>query len=789
HTKSFILCLTILSLIGAGCGGGSSDDDDDSSSGNLTIQASVAAPSAANLSAPLPNLRSSIIPSIMRKQVEEGPPSDAVTHAENLAGEILEDANGDPIEADVETDGNCELTGFTTEHLEAGVVLVTDYTDTNDVEMQMRSLVKPSATEITAAEDGTDLTEDVNANTDLVHAVVLDAAGGTPDDLDSADGDTLNLEAAVDVVMAAIDGDMPDDPDTSLANMVAASTTYALELAEGNQLIHDHLVEDLGGTTADNMVTDAGSAVEVSDITFDMQELVENTAAGLGTIIETYADPEVSTWETLSAGEGFDPASLVGCVAFLPPSAVAEFPVADLRAMAETMPDVDGGMSMMAVPDASNACAQGLQQGLFDGCADDPARCGTAFGTLTATFPLCPAAGCTRADFTALNFDPRTAGLAAANGLLGLGTGINYANFPPNGMRGTLGETFRDPTRMQSCANGGCGTFMAGLGAAGAPGSFNATNALGQILAPPGGNCPNGDADCLPCDSCNSSGVCTSASSLMGASCDTTSDCGTLVCQRFSTTQPGQCMCGAALPTGAPVVAAGGAGPASHTPPSGGAQGAACGTGLSACTGGTTCGPDPTHGTCNPATATFAPGAPCGGAILCGTGSTCTNGTCSYSATAGATQVAEGESCGKPEDCVTFNCVPSTRLCGPRFTDAGAPPTAPTPGSEGSSCGPGVECQSGLTCNAGTCGTAPAVTGGSTGTQGGGTVASGGACPSGPGDCQSGLFCISGTCQTDGGTPPPSGSCSGTKPLDSTCGSGSECASCNCQGSFCRPPL
>lgn len=765
--RSFLIVLGVLSLIGgAGCGGSSSSDDDATS--GLTIQASVAAPSAADISVPLPGLARSLVPSL--RHVEEAAPADAIVYATDLAGTVL--TNVAEVIPDATT-GLADLTGFTTAQLEAGVRIETEYTDSTGATQILHALVYPTAEEITAAATATPPTEPVNTETDLIDAIAVDACGGT---LEGCDGTTHNMEVLIELAASTITGDTPDDPTNVDGNMQAVYETYAAEIASGATDTHDAVVTALGGDTT-AIVTAVGEAVEAFDATFVTADMVADAGTGLDSMIDTYADPADTTWATLSAVEGFDPAAVVGCIAFLPPDAVAEFLPADFRAVAGAMPDVEGGFAMMAIPDAANACAEGFQQGLFAGAGEDPAKAGTAFGTLTATFPPCPAGGCAamaRTDFTALSFDPHTAGLAAANGFLAMGTITNYALFPPNDMRGTLNSTYSDPTRMLSFANGGGNDFMAALGgtAGGASGgTFVPATFLGGISSPPGGSCTS-SAGCLPCDTCNSAGVCVSGSSKMGASCTTTTDCDAMTaCNRYSTTQPGQCMCGAALPTGAPVFATGGVAFGAYTPPTGGALASECGTGLPACVAGTTC-TSITHGTCNSSTFTFGPGSFCTGNAQCSSG-TCTASICSYPTTADATRKAAGEPCSSPADCVSALCAPATHLCEATITGAGTAPTAPAAGTmiSGGACITNGDCAVGLSCIAAIC-TAPPT-----------AVGAGSGCTTSA-QCVTPLLCTAGFC-TGTTTPPPT--TIGTGIYGSACITSTECTTpLMCMGGTCR---
>lgn len=781
--RFYVILLGVLSLIGgAGCGGGSSSSTDDAtSSTGLTIQASVAAPSAADISVPLPMTRSAIVPSL--RHVTEGVPTDAITHAEDTAGNELTDV--EPCSPDATT-GLCEMTGFTSAQLEAGVVLVTEYTDANGVAQALSADVFPSAATITAAEAGTAITQPINTETDLTDAIVMNACGGS---LDGCDGVTVNVEAALAVTGASITGDTPDDPTNTDGNMQALYETYAAEIVAGSTDTHDAIVTALGGDPT-TIVTDVGTSVDAFDNTFVTADMVANAGTGLATIIETYAGPTDTTWDTLSAGEGFNAAAIVSCIAALPPDTIGEFDPADFRAVAAQMPEVEGGFAMMAIPDAGSACAEGFQNGLFTGAAADPALAGAAFGTLTATFPPCPAGGCGlmgRADFTALSFDPRTAGLAAANGFAALGcTALTCGNFPPNDMRSTLNSTYSDPTHMASFASGGGNTFMASMGTAGTPGSFNPTNALGQLSSPPGGAC-SATQPCLACDSCVS-GTCISTSAKMGLSCTTTTDCdGITVCRTGPGGMNGQCMCANAVPTGINVAAAGGT-IGAFTPPSGGAIGASCGLGHTACPTNSPCSVSLTSavpGTCTPSTFTANTYAPCTSNAGCASG-TCTGapaGICSPSATANSSLKGPGEPCIGPAECSSAFCDPAIHQCGSPptgtvFTTA----TNATLLADGASCTQPNQCRGTFCCPSGTAFTCSSTTctttSGGTPPPGGGAGAPSGSTCTGNSQCVAPLMCIGGTCQSGGG---------GGMPGGSACTSSSQCLSFICTGGFCQP--
>ncbi len=736
---------------GGGATGGDDGDGTTADSG-LSLRTTVSVPVAADLASPVSRLKFRASKTAKAVGVHphflEEVASEATVSVTDLGGTPLLDSEGTAITATTDASGVCDLTGLTSAQLAAGVMVSAVV---NGVEIQ--SYVQPTAEEITAAEAGTAIEEEVNSTTDMAVAVLGATCGeaGLP-----ACGTTVDMPAVQEAIAAIVDSDGDGVSDDEITGDNLAGLAAAVYAAEQSAILNggtgtapaDILGEALQeGGDASVLQAIVGTSIEdvaVADAVSEFKEMMT-------TMVEAYCtkdESDQSAWETVKAqvetnGETFAPTAVTGLFKELEPGEIANYTPEHFNGVMTAMPTFAGGMAAFSGSESARRAV--IEQMRLGASFNDGTKAGMALGLVMATFPK-GASGAI--DFTAdSTFDPEVAARAAQNTFLEFENQGDVTLLNPEEVFEKFHDTLSDSDYRRSFASGGTftfGSFVEGfwdnrdnLDA------FDPTQFDDMIRMPPGAVCES-NSDCLPCDSCVSS-VCTSLSTVMGLSCATNDDCdGITSCVGgFMSERGGSCLCATDVPMGAYVHADGegpkvfgDSGEGGWSPPQGGEEGSACNSSLP-CHNGMTCS-SAGSGVCLGSDFKKGAFASCSANSECASES-CTGGLCTMMSAAqmetfyddrsgggsgssdGTAEVGirvSGQPCSMPTECASFFC--SDGLCS-------APPEVfegavhdDDRRQNGESCTLSSECAS-FYCSAGTC-QAPTVTDGAMGGGGGGGV-------------------------------------------------------------------
>lgn len=677
-------CFTMVFL--CSCGGTSGSD---SPASTFPVLASVSVPTQANLAAPLGAANGKALGVKATDTTAVG----VVVQAQDAAGNNI----GDPCTTGA--DGTCSV-NLTEAQLAAGYVLTSS---------NMHSYQKPETAEVASAVAGTTLTATIDAEEDLVYAMVAANCGGAIGSC-PATIDTGCLRSAVGV----LPGDDSPGTDTVDGYVEALLVAQRTALINAPAAATTGLVAALQGSPTDYVA--AVGASTVSDV--PVADAVTNSQVGASSVNTAYCVKDSATadspWATARAAASTTDKATFGMAMagmfeyFVPTELQAgTYTKESFRAFMTAGPQLTDFFTTVGGSgndNARSAFVQGFKNGMFA----DTASAHVAVGIIGATFPE-------KVDgaipWTANAYDSSTAVLAGRNTYVEMVNTPSYTpnSFTSNSVHSALNGALSDPAKRTTFASGGVTEFVGAFVAS--PTTFVPADNYTSIKAPPGAAC-SATIPCLPCDNCVS-GYCVAGSELMGKDCPNGNECndGITICvgstnSTFATTATKKCFCAAdgAVPTGAGVFVAGGSTAQTYNPaggsgtyqlPAAGVQGSPCKRvdGPSVyyeCTTGR-CTDSAHGGMCVANDYRYPAGSACDADRLCTAGNTCTGGTCKPQSE-DTSKRADGVPCTFANECGSSNCV--NNVCQP-FPSGGSTELK----ADGVACAASAECRNGF-CNA-----------------------------------------------------------------------------------------